>query len=31
MIFDIGDKRQKGTTDEFMTKTGSLSRQGYNW
>lgn len=30
MILDIGNKREKGATDEFMTKTGGQGGEGHN-
>lgn len=31
MILDTGDEREKGDTEEFVTKTGSPGGQRYNW
>lgn len=31
MILDIGNKREKEATDEFITKTGGQGGQRYNW
>lgn len=31
MVLDIGNKREKGAIDEFMTKTGGQGGEGHNW